>query len=256
MSDPYVIWTMRRTGGTTLATLLSLLSEHPRVQHEPFNKGRKFGDVYPAFLETGDTTALRGTLLDLLADRPVIKHCHELMNHAFNSTLMQVTTELGYRHIVLDRRSETDRLLSLELAQLTGAWGGDAAAKLYPAIEAGEVTLDPINMKHASYQMELCQTRRAQLAAMTAQADPAPFVIYFEDVYTDPERGRALIERLLAFLGIDPQAHPDYENLMEDALLRRGQNSFRIATAVPGFAKDRARLQAMEAKKPKIFVSS
>ncbi|AXI46082.1 hypothetical protein C1J03_08665 [Sulfitobacter sp. SK012] len=67
MSHAYFIWTMQRTGGTTLAILLRRLSEHPSVEDEPFNLTRVFG------------------------------------------------------HIILDRRSERGRIVSLEQADATGA---------------------------------------------------------------------------------------------------------------------------------------
>lgn len=256
MSDPYIIWTMRRTGGTTLATLLSLLSEYPRIQHEPFNGERKLGHVYKAFVETGDVKQLRAALRESLVDRPVIKHCYELMDHAFNKALMQITTELEYRHIVLDRRNETDRIISLELARLTGAWGGDVAQKIYPAIETGDVVLERMNMDHAMYQMRLCHTRRKELVAMTKRSNPPPFVVYFEDVYSDPVQGRALIGRLLAYLGIRPEDHDEYETLLEDALLRRGQNTSRITQAVPDFETDKARLLGLDARHKTLFAAS
>lgn len=256
MSDPYVIWTMRRTGGTTLAGLLNGLSEHPGVQHEPFNAERVFGHVSQAFLENGDLEQLRSDLMDCLAPRPVIKHCYELTSEAFNRVFLEVTTQLGYRHIVLDRRSEVDRIVSLELAHLTGAWGGEGAKKIYPAIEAGEVILKPINLKRALNQMELCHTRRQQLAQITAATDPAPFVVYFEDVYTDPQEGRALIERLLAFLGIRPEDHADYTRRINDALLRRGQNTARILQAVPDFDEMRTKLHETHAVRTPVFAAS
>lgn len=247
---------MRRTGGTTLATLLHVLSEHPGVQHEPFNTDRAYGHVTRAFIEHRDVRQLAAALRETLAHRPVIKHCHELIGPAFNATLMQVTRELGYRHIVLDRRNETDRIISLELAQLTGAWGGDVARKVYPAIEAGEVVLEPMNLEHARHQLQLCRTRRQELARLLAKAVPAPFVVYFEDVYTDAQAGRALIERLLAFLGIDPGAHETYDALVEDALLRRGQNSARIVQAVPNIAQVQAELEAMQRRQRPVFTAS
>lgn len=256
MSDPYVIWTMRRTGGTTLATLLSTLTEHPGVPHEPFNTDRKFGHVTQAFLENRNKKQLRAALQEGLAQRPVIKHCHELIGPVFNATLMQVTTELGYRHIVLDRRRETDRIISLELAQLTGAWGSDAAKKIYPAIETGEVMLEPMNLKHAVHQLHLCHQRRLELAKLMRKLRPAPFVVYFEDVYTDPDAGRALIARLLAFLGIAPEDHAEYDQLVEDALLLRGQNTARIVQAVPNFDAAVTELDSLQAGLPQVFTAS
>lgn len=251
-----MIWTMRRTGGTTLASLLSTLSEHTGVQHEPFNNERMYGHISAAFAQTADAAQLRLDLRECLAKRPVIKHCYELMSHAFNEVLLEVTAELGYRHIILDRRNETDRIVSLELAYLTGAWGGDAAKKIYPAIEAGEVLLEPLNMQRAQHQMRLCHTRRQELAQKMAVAQIVPFVVYFEDVYSDPQAGRALIARLLAFLGIRPEDHADYEKLVSDALLRRGQNSAQILQAVPDVDAAIKTLMALHSSRAPVFEPS
>ncbi|MEH6523990.1 hypothetical protein [Sulfitobacter sp.] len=256
MSDPYVIWTMRRTGGTTLATLLNILSEHPSIQHEPFNVERKLRHIPKMLAEGGDVKQVRAELEDCLAHRPVIKHCYELMNPAFNKVLMKVTTKLGYRHIVLDRRSEAARVISLELAQLSGAWGAGSTEKIYPEIEAGERALEPINIERALSEMRQSHLRRQELVAMTKWSKPAPFMMYFEDVYTDHVAGRALIGRLLAYLGIRPEDHLDYDTLLEDALVQRGQNSVRIVQAVPDFDAAKAQLSALEAAQKKIFVAS
>lgn len=251
-----MIWTMRRTGGTTLATLLSTLSEHSGIQHEPFNPDRKFGHVLQAFRQDDDLEALRIALSACFADRPVVKHCYELMPAAFNAVLLEVTTALGYRHIVLDRRNETARIMSLELAHLTGAWGGDAAKKIYPAIEAGEVTLDPVNLARARAQMGACQIHRQQLAQLAQDIVPAPFVVYFEDVYCAPEEGRALIKRLLGFLEIDPEDHQNYEALVNDALMGSGQNSTRILKAVPDVDAAIADLEALHSTQSQAFEAS
>lgn len=256
MSYPYVIWTMRRTGGTTLASLLGALTEHRGLQHEPFNGERVFGHVSTAFAQTGDEAHLRESLETCLAPIPVIKHCYEMMPEAFNRVFLEVTTAMGYRHIILDRRHETDRVISLELAQLTGAWGGEAANEIYPAIEAGEIVLEPLNVERARGQMNMCHQRRKHLAQMMAQEDPSPFVVYFEDVYSDPQQGRQLIERLLAFLGIRPEEHPTYAALVEDALLTRGQNSARILESVPNAQAALAALNAEHSAMAQVFAPS
>ena len=248
---------MRRTGGTTLASLLATLSEYPGIQHEPFNSDRKFGHIAAEFALSGDEAQLRAALHDCLENRPVIKHCYELMSHAFNAAFMDVTTTLGYRHIVLDRRNETDRIVSLELAHLTGAWGGAAVQKIYPDIEAGEVTLEPLDATRALREMRLCNTRRKELSQAMATLDGVtPFVVYFEDVYSDPEEGRALIARVLEFLDIRREAHTDYEKLVDDALLRRGQNSSRILQAVPDVEATINTLKAEHAAQEPVFTAS
>ncbi|MFD0859916.1 hypothetical protein [Roseovarius aquimarinus] len=256
MSEPYLIWTMRRTGGTTLASLLASLSEHPKIEHEPFNHDRALGHVFLRFKETGDEAMLRAMLRECLGARPLIKHCHELKPAAFNLALLQVACSLGYRQVVLDRRNEIDRILSLELAALTGAWGGAEARRIYPAIEAGTQTLPAMDLPRLLREMTHCHLRRRELAEMMRQIGAAPFVVYFEDIYAEHAQGRALIERLLAFLGIDPAEHEGYERLVEEALLRRGQNSARIMDAVPNLAEMKAEMARHEAECRPVFEAS
>lgn len=242
MSHPYIIWTMQRTGGTTLAALLATLSEHPGVEHEPFNAERLFGKVTTNWQQAKDTHRLRADIEAVLEPRPVIKHCYELLPPAVNQSLMQVASAKDYRHIILDRRAETDRILSLELAKLTGAWGGHEAIDIYDAIERGEVELKPINVEQALQHMSICQQRRRAVSEQFQSLGETPFVVYFEDVYSDPKSGRQLILELLEFLQIDPNTHPEYEQLVHEALLHKGQNSAGIMDAVPNLDKVRQQL--------------
>lgn len=239
MSFPYIIWTMQRTGGTTLAALLADLSEYSGIEHEPFNPERMLGWVTKGWLETRDEEKLRADMAKALESLPLIKHCYELLPLEVNRVLMEVSCALGYRHIILDRRAEPRRVLSLELAKLTGAWGGKDAGAVYGQIERGELQLEPMNVDGALRHMTYCQKQRQALQDLFTAQGTSAFVIYFEDVYADPEAGRQRIRRLLDFLGIDPAAHADYEAWVDDALLRKGQNSARVMEAVPNIAKAR-----------------
>ncbi|MGB5863429.1 MAG: hypothetical protein WBG95_03960 [Sulfitobacter sp.] len=256
MSYPYIIWTMRRTGGTTLASLLATLSEHPGIQHEPFNVERELGHVTKAFAQSGDADQLRVDLQSSLAETPVIKHCYEDFSPAFNCAFMEVATALGYRHLVLDRRSETDRIISLELAKLTGAWGGKGAGEIYPAIEAGDVVLEPMDIDGMCARMSHYHAQRQKFQDLAHDAAVPPFVIFFEDVYSDPDAGRALITRLLAFLEIVPEDQAAYEALVSDALLLRGQNSARILQMVPNKQAVKETLDALQATQSMVFAAS
>ncbi|WGW06050.1 hypothetical protein [Tropicibacter oceani] len=242
MSFPYIIWTMQRTGGTTLASLLAVLSEHPGVQHEAFNEERVFGHVVGHW---EDPERMRQAMQAVLEPRPVIKHCHELLPPVLNIALLEISTALGYRHIILERRAEVDRILSLELAKITGAWGSDQARRIYRQIEEGVLPIEPINIPRALAHMRECAARRIGLDTLFESQGLSPYRVCFEDIYTDPVSGRALVDDLLAFLDIDPGAHPQYEGLVTEALVQKGQNSTQVAEAVPNF--DEARAQLTEA---------
>ena len=247
---------MRRTGGTTLAALLASLSEHPTVPHEPFNPERIFGAVTTAWRKSHDKAQLRAGIEAALTPRPVIKHCYEIMPPELNRALMEVASEKGYRHVILDRRAETDRILSLELAKITGAWGGDDAKRIYARIDAGEAAVDPVDIGEAVAHLRYCHKRRQEIRDLLSGTGQAPHVIYFEDVYRDPEAGRARVGALVDFLGIDRADHPTYEAQLTDALLHRGQNTARIMSAVPNIDAARAALEEAQAGLDEVFTAS
>lgn len=244
MSFPYIVWTLRRTGGTTLAALLGTLSEHPTVPHEPFNPDRTFGHVAVQWQNNRDPVLLREAMQKVLLDRPVIKHCHEIVEPALNRCLMEVSHEFGYRHIVLDRRSEVERILSLELAKITGVWGRQGSWKVYEQIKAGTIRLDPVRIPEAVHHLQYCRGRRAAIRDHFEKLGIAPFDVYFEDVYRDPAEGRKLVASLLDFLGIKPEQRPDYEALLTEALMRKGQNSARVVDLIPNINETRSALEA------------
>ncbi|MDA7429587.1 hypothetical protein PGB28_14045 [Primorskyibacter aestuariivivens] len=256
MSAPFVIWTLRRTGGTTLATLLERLTEHPCVSHEPFNLNRTFGRVTSDWLKRRDREQLRAGVEQALAERPVIKHCFETKPPGLNAALMQVATEKGYRHIILDRRAETDRILSLALAELTGAWGSNTAEQIYHGIAAGERTVEPMDIEAVVAHLHKCRQSRQDIRKMLERVGQDPFVIYFEDIFSDPEAGRAKVGALVSFLGIDLSLHPDYDAQLTDALMHRGQNSARILSAVPNIVAAREALENAGQGLVEIFTAS
>ena len=244
MSYPFLIWTMRRTGGTTLASLVMEMSEHIATEHEPFNIDRKFGWVSKAWQQDKDKAALEANIDAFLQPGRKVKHCYEIVPQPVNAALMQLAGRYDYRHVILDRDSEVDRILSLELAKLTGAWGKDDAQRNYLAIERGEVTLPPLDIPAALHHLQLCRKQRKQLAQDLAGLGITPFVVTFEQVYSDFDAGRERVLALLAHLGIDPAAFPDFEERVSEAILSKGQNSARISRFVPNLEEAQARLQA------------
>lgn len=246
MSRPFIIWTMRRTGGTTLTGLLMRLSEHPNAQHEPFNADRQLGRVVQHWRQSSDAKQLAADFDEVLAPRPLIKHCYEIFAQPFNAALLAATERAGYRHVILDRRGEVDRILSLELAKITGAWGPKQAADRYDAFEQGTAQMPPIDIDTALKHMGRCHQQRQTLEKLMHAAGVRPHVVYFEDIYADPDAGRAEIARLLEFLELDPSTQDDYDQRLSDALLNKGQNSAKMMGFVPNIDEARKQLEKFQ----------
>lgn len=244
MSLPFIIWTMRRTGGTTLTDLLMEFSDRPKLEHEPFNFNRQLGPIAKEFRTTKDVPTLKAKLREVLAQGPSIKHCYELGSNEFNRVLMELTTELGYHHIVLTRNDEVGRLLSLELAQITGVWGKHGAQDHYRAVNEGAVQLPPLNVDELLRHQRVCRNMTREVEANFARLGISPTRIAFEHVYSDPEAGRERVRAIFKVLEIVPADSGHFEAELNIALREKGQNTAAIYAAVPNLEEARAALNA------------
>ncbi|MFH7566177.1 sulfotransferase family 2 domain-containing protein [Oceanimonas smirnovii] len=120
---PFIIWTLRRCGGTNLGEALFKASKFNAVQHEPFNGDRIFGHITRSWSNTKDKELLYKNIREVLEKKPLIKHCFEIIPDEVNEALVKISSELNYKHLFLYREHPTDRLLSLNYAQTTGIWG-------------------------------------------------------------------------------------------------------------------------------------
>ena len=236
-SRPFVIWTMRRTGGTSLTMLLSRLSEHPTREHEPFNHGRRFGWVAENFKTHADPARLRADMETALAERPNIKHCYDLLPMALHAALLEVTQKLDYAHMILDRRDEGSRIRSLELALATGAWGPDDARKVYPAYLEGDTPVPEMALDRIARMRKTAASRRKWLAGALGSAGISPVVVFFEDVYGPGAEGAARIDATVKALGLDRDRLPDFDAQVARSLEGSGQGSGRILPLVPNIAE-------------------
>lgn len=163
---------------------------------------------------------------------------------------MEVAQELGYVHIVLDRGAEVDRILSLELARLTGAWGKQDALKVFQGLKNGTSQVPPFDTAGAVAHLNVCQRYRRKIKAQMDRNGIVPFVVYFEQVYADPQKGRQKVADLLEFLGINPAEHDNYNALLTEALLQKGQKSGRIMEYVPNLPVAQSQLAKALGKAP------
>lgn len=121
--NPFIIWTLRRSGGTNLGEALFKASKFNAVQHEPFNDDRIFGNITKYWKETQDKEVLHTSIREILKQKPLIKHCFEIIPDEINEALVKISSEFNYNHLFLYREYPTDRLLSLNYARTTGIWG-------------------------------------------------------------------------------------------------------------------------------------
>lgn len=239
---PYLILTLRRTGGTSVMTFLSRISGFPGLQHEPFNQGRVWGRLTEAFQKTGDTGALERRLARVLAPRPNIKHCFEFLPARLTLALIEACVARDYAVLLLTRRDEAGRLRSLFLAKATGAWGPPQAAEIYPRIRAGEMTLAPVDLA-------VVRRRAAEDAAALGQVlrflrhrrIPHEWLL-FEELYAPDDGLRDRARAIAAGIGLTIAADDPRLDVFAG---QSGQGSGDILPFLPNAAALQALLQRL-----------
>lgn len=206
MSDtpekPFLILTLRRTGGTSLTTFMSAASAFERSFHEPFNVDRVWGQIVRDYAASQDIVALRESVAGVLAERPNIKHCFEIIPYPVTKVLIEVCAELGYKIYMLTRKMESKRLLSVLLAEMTGVWGPDQAAKVYPKILSGDRTLGVIPAEKARKRASMDATSIGVVVSMLRHQNVDYDWLVFEDLYFGDTPLKEHARRLARELGI------------------------------------------------------
>ncbi|SUZ30571.1 hypothetical protein ROE7235_00295 [Roseibaca ekhonensis] len=239
---PWIILTLRRTGGTELTTALAKLSAFRTIEHEPFNAERKLGAITQAFDAHGDTARLRADIDAALTDTPNIKHCIEVLPMAVTRELIDAGQARGYHMIVLTRRNEAKRIGSLLLAQATGAWGASEAADVYPKIIAGSHQPHPIDLARLPHRVHVDFAALGQTLTLLRNRAMQWDWQVFEDIYRPDGSAATQVIAIAARAGI--AAQPDDPRLQVFAK-SKGQNSADIADYVPNYAEALVRLQTL-----------
>jgi hypothetical protein len=186
MERPFIIYTLRRTGGTSLTSFMATISKFPSVEHEPFNRERRWGAISEAALQGQDRAALRRLIEEALALRPNIKHCVEVVPMTVTRELITLCAELGYAQFVLHRRQEKDRLMSLYLALATGAWGAKEAAEIYPRLRSGALQPLPMDLAKVGERVQTDAARMGETLMRLRAAGVDFGWLLFEEIYADP----------------------------------------------------------------------
>lgn len=224
---------MQRTGGTTLAELLASLSEFDGIEHEPFNRERGLGHITRNWDALQISRRLDEEIAQALKQRPLIKHCYELVPFEVTQSLFLMSQRFGYRHIFLHRRSELDRLLSLELAKQTGAWGPEQAQEIYAQFKSETRALAPVQIETARAHAAHCQRCSQRLTELLKSEVAQVFEISFEDLYGVHETGILRLKALLRFLEIDVPDGLATQTRINRALSQKAQNSAELFQKIP-----------------------
>lgn len=244
MSYPFFIWTVQRTGGTSLAELLMKMSEHKSAEHEPFNwrvnKPRQFAAVARNWVETKDAATLQSALKTIFDDQYLIKHCFELHGTPLNVRILQAAAKTNYRHILLLRRDELSRLVSKYIAEANGTWFKDYAAQVYAGIATGKRQLQPLPIDEivATYQ----HVRRTvdRIREGLGQLGVEWREIWYEDIYTGDRSARmANLNALFEFLGFSDETIRAHQADIEEKIFRGSHNTADILQFVPNLTEVR-----------------
>lgn len=197
---PFIIWTLRRCGGTNLGEALFKFSSYKAIQHEPFNSDRFFGWVTQDWIANKNRQSLENNIKSVLSSRPLIKHCFEIIPDELNLMLLKVSAELGYKHLFLYREFPTDRLLSLNYAQMTGVWGKGLESKVNESdLLSREIPVAKLLMHERD-----CRSKLFSIKDRMSEIDVTPLNLTFESLYkSDYAYSSALVEETFKYLGVD-----------------------------------------------------
>jgi LPS sulfotransferase NodH len=245
MSYPFIIWTMQRTGGTSLADLLMEMSEHPRAEHEPFNRDRQFGAVTAAWSETHDDGALSEAIAGILKQRYLIKHTYELRDTALNAALLRAAAASPYRHVFLRRQDELSRLVSKYIAEANGTWFTDYAAKVYEKIRSGERGLGAIPVTQLVAAYHRCRRATEEVRELMAKLGIAFHDLAYEELYTGERESRLRVfDRLCKFLDFAPEVVELNRAAIDEKLFHGSQDTRSILGFLPNLDEVAAALVA------------
>lgn len=249
MTDPFIVWAPQRTGGTALFGLLGKFSGRVESWFEPFNRKNRAGDITATFKQTGDVKRLNADMAKRLGARIPIKNCYEIQPRPIHAACLRTACDLGFRHVILDRRDDTSRLISREIAKLTGAWGKRVAAEVYPEYLSGARTMPPLDIARCMRAFRKTQRRRLWLIEEMDKAGIAPHILFFEDVFgnqEDPEAGVNEIARLFDYLGL-PRSEARYGQAVQETLQGGSQNTASLKSLVPNLEAAQDKLRSVGA---------
>jgi len=236
MSKPFFIWTMRRTGGTSLMSLLTQISEYHGIQHEPFNADRQLGKFIKDFRKGEDKADIKDGLEEVFKKQPLIKHCYEIFGIEFNNLLVEAINPYGYQHIFLMRKDDISRIMSLYLAMQTSVWGADQKKAQYQKILSGEISLKPFDIDAMLKHYEWSSFITSKIQELLKEKGIEYKIVYFDDIYTGEREERIeKLYNLFDYLEFDDSVKVKYKDLIEEKIFNNSQDSISVLKYIPNY---------------------
>ena len=230
-----IVWTLRRTGGTTLQRILGLAYPEGRVFAEPFNWDRAFGQESRRFAQSGTPAEFYQSMLPHFEQPLAIKHCVELMQRKVNAAIVSTSVLQEFKHVLLYRRNELNRIRSLVIAESTGFWGQSRVDAYDEYLQTKPGMPRPVDyrrtMKIVDFGIEQLRAVRTVLLELGL-----PLVeLRLEDLYLDgPDRAFEILETELTGIGLDLRGIRTKAAL--NRLEKGKQNSSKLMRWVPNAA--------------------
>jgi hypothetical protein len=169
--------------------------------------------------EEGRLEEYRRGIREILDAKYVIKHCFETRTWDFNLDIASRFSEGdAYRHLILLRRSESKRLLSLAVALETGSWGPRQAERVLEGLKDTPPKSIELNIPRFQMEHQRCETRLSRLKEFFDVRSIPHKTLFFEDLYSgDREKRIDELEEVLGFLDLGPATEESIERLFTKA---------------------------------------
>lgn len=200
---PVILWRAPLDGGRWLA---SALLGTERTQLEPFGPAGPWRELSEGWQDPWRHDAVSKRLRQALADKPPLLHTVAPGMGAFDLGLMQVTSLLGYHHVLLHRRRGELRLAQA-LAEGGELQGEAAPAQVRQALATDQALTTALARVRQGLRHSVPQT---QLCCALEDLAPGP--------HADPG---LLWARLVELLGLRPPARwPAWSRRLHDEALQ------------------------------------
>ena len=226
MKKKFIIWTMQRSGGTSLTSIIEKLGQYDQVLHEPFNGNQVYGAVIADRPKTSNdaTEYFQNKFAEIERNDTFrsFKHCYEVHSLEFNMCLFGFANETGRNNIVLQRSNNFERQISLAFAKATGVWSKKQLYEKFGKNES-EWKIPEIDIEKLMEHEKKCRKMEQSLFAKISDQENSVLVLY-ESLYDgDFDQRCKQLDKILGPLQIELSSSNAQIEAIRDTLMYQKQ---------------------------------